>query len=286
MKKFKVTKENLLCDYCRWNEPNEVIKFLKMERDVDLTDDNGIYFRLAVKYKSPKMLNALIEYFEQTKLQGDINSMEYKTALYTLKQMLQQAVDMWESSPEIQEILDKYIPEDDSSDDEAKLSESEHSNGDEHQLADPAKVFDNKDPHTYSDIRKEGLEFLELLERNKDNPHLKILSIKKITLPEDLSDIQKVYKTLKTFLNTLHNVEMALGEFMEDKQKISAADMPLLRLNDLSEQCQTDLTSFLKNIETQSPYLLDYEHDERNSDEILLIGDIDLGSHENHLKEI
>lgn len=293
MKKFKVTKEHLLCNYCRWNEPDEVIKFLKTERDVDLTDDNGIYFRLAVKYRSTKMLNALIEYFEQTKLQGDINSMEYKTALYTLKQMLQQASDMWGTSPEIQEILDKYIPEGDSSDEEAKLTESEHSSDDEHHLAEPTRIFDKDYPHAYSGIREEGQKFLELLDQTKDNPHLKDLQTKKITLPKDLSNIQKVHHTLKNFLHILQNVEMALGELVEEKHRISQAETSLLILSELSERCQTDLTSFLKDIETQSPELLDYDSDDtdfdksfREEDGVPLAGDTATSSLEEHFKEI
>ena len=65
-------KEKLLSDYCRWDDSNSVIKLLKQNFIIDLTYNDGIYFRLSIKHNNIKMLNSLLQYYEQNN--GQIGS--------------------------------------------------------------------------------------------------------------------------------------------------------------------------------------------------------------------
>ena len=69
------------------------------------------------------MLNTLIKYYERNQLQGDSNSLEYKVAKHKLQQILQDAVNTFTPSKEIQELLEKYLPKEEDSDPEQELED-------------------------------------------------------------------------------------------------------------------------------------------------------------------
>lgn len=119
-------KEKLLSDYCRWDDTNSVIKLLKQNFIIDLTYNDGIYFRLSIKHNNIKMLNSLLQYYEQTSLKGDSNNLEYKVAKYKLQQILQDAVNTFTISKEIQEVLEKYLPKEEDVNSEQDLSDLEN----------------------------------------------------------------------------------------------------------------------------------------------------------------
>jgi hypothetical protein len=64
------------------------------------------------------MVNILLNYYQTAGLQGDRESMEYKEASYRLQKILEEAIDSFEVSPEIQESLNPYIATADSGDEQ------------------------------------------------------------------------------------------------------------------------------------------------------------------------
>jgi hypothetical protein len=118
-----IMKNIMLSDYCRWNQPDKVKKLLEDSgKDIDITYDDGNFFRLAISKSSTEILNTLLNHFETTKLTGDKESISYKAAHYKLREILEKIVDEVDISPEIQKILNKYLPTDDESSDEQDLS--------------------------------------------------------------------------------------------------------------------------------------------------------------------
>lgn len=113
-----------LSNYCRWNEDKGVSKVLNEYRDIDLTSENGIYFRLAIKHDNIKMIKILLEYYEKTQLQGDFDS-QYAIPLarQKLQTILQDAVKSFDISEEMQKVLSQYIPKEEDSDLEQELGD-------------------------------------------------------------------------------------------------------------------------------------------------------------------
>lgn len=112
-----------LSNYCSWDQTENLDRVLSQNTDIDLTYNDGIYFRLSIKHNSIKMLNSLLQYYEQNNLKGDSNSLEYKVAKYKLQQILQDAVNTFNPSKEIQEVLEKYLPKEADSDSEQELED-------------------------------------------------------------------------------------------------------------------------------------------------------------------
>ena len=120
---IKMEYNQLLSDYCRWNDNRSLLKLLKKHSDLDLTIEEGICFSFAIKHKNEDMLNTLLEYYEKTNLQCDHDSMEYKIAHYKLRQILQEAINSFDVSSEIQKSLNSYIITNEDSDDEQYLTD-------------------------------------------------------------------------------------------------------------------------------------------------------------------
>jgi len=104
-------KNILLSDYVSWDDTRKVSDMLNQHKDIDLTYDDGLYFKLSIKHNNIKILNSLLQHYEQTNLKGNSDSLEYKVAKYKLQQILQDAVNT--PSKEIQELLEKYLPKED-----------------------------------------------------------------------------------------------------------------------------------------------------------------------------
>jgi hypothetical protein len=115
---MKTRAEMELINYCRWNDDKGLIKVLEKYHDLDLTITDGLCFQLAIKHKNVNMVNILLNYYQTAGLQGDRESMEYKEASYRLQKILEEAIDSFEVSPEIQESLNPYIATADSGDEQ------------------------------------------------------------------------------------------------------------------------------------------------------------------------
>ena len=115
MKNKKINSE--ISDYCSLNKFEKAKEILKIcIGDIDLTYKNGIYFVFAIKYNNVDMLNTLLTYYENTQLQDSPYTLKYWTAVNKLQIILQDAVDTFDISEEIQMVLDKYLPNEEASD--------------------------------------------------------------------------------------------------------------------------------------------------------------------------
>lgn len=112
-----------LSNYCSWDQTENLDRILSQNVGIDLTYNNGIYFRLSIKHNNTKTLNSLLQYYEQTNLKGDFESIEYKVAKHKLQQILQDAINTFTPSKEIQEVLEKYLPKEEDSDSEQELED-------------------------------------------------------------------------------------------------------------------------------------------------------------------
>ena len=120
--------EELLFEDCRRNRIDQIKKILAENPDsIDVVYMNGYYFRFAISHNSVEMLNTLLQYFTDTKLQGSERDLDYKSAKYQLHNILQDVFDSSYPSAEIEEILSKYIStnegEENDTDREADLAE-------------------------------------------------------------------------------------------------------------------------------------------------------------------
>lgn len=107
-----INYNSMLCNSCRWNDNQGVIVLLNKNLNIDLTYSDGIYFRLALKYQNVDMLNTLLDYYEKTAMAGGYDSTEYQTAKHKLQDILEDAIKSYDTSEEIQKVLNKYIAED------------------------------------------------------------------------------------------------------------------------------------------------------------------------------
>lgn len=93
--------EHLLSQYCAWND----IAFVKgtlEHSNVDLTYDDGIYFKYAILYKNSEMLEVLLSYYRKEKLSSSYNSLEYRKAYANLHKLLEDVLDGFDQvSPEV-----------------------------------------------------------------------------------------------------------------------------------------------------------------------------------------
>lgn len=147
----------LLYDYCCWKNLNKIKQLFNMYPDyIDLTEDDGKAFGLAVSFKSTDLLNSLLDFYKETKLQGDVESKEYKVAYHTLQYMLENALNQYTSSPEIEEIIAQYIcePKDSESDDVSTAHEDFIFDHDEHRYSGSSE----QDSDTTFDLTTDNLK--------------------------------------------------------------------------------------------------------------------------------
>ncbi len=101
---------NLFFGYCCGNIPSKAEQLCKeYPNDIDLTYKDGQVFAICFAHDYVELLNVLIDFYKETKLQGDIDSKEYKVAYHTLQYILEEALDQTEPSKEIRAVIDQYI---------------------------------------------------------------------------------------------------------------------------------------------------------------------------------
>ena len=129
-----------LSNYCRWNNCASVTKFLDENGDIDMSYENGIYFKFAFKHNNNDMLDILLPYYyNQHNLDKPIEdySLEQKKSKQALLQVLEECVETYDLSKEMTEVLKKHsidLSNDDSDVDELEesfensiiISEKEH----------------------------------------------------------------------------------------------------------------------------------------------------------------
>lgn len=101
-----------LSNYISWEDTKEVKKLLEKESDIDLTYKEGLFFKLAIKHNNKELFNTLLEHFEKIQLkEKDIDSIEYKLLKYELRKILEEAIDSFEISEEMEKMLAPYLPQ-------------------------------------------------------------------------------------------------------------------------------------------------------------------------------
>lgn len=101
-----------LSNYISWEDTKEVKRLLERESDIDLTYKEGLFFKLAIKHDNKELLNTLLEHFEKIQLkEKDVDSIEYKLLKYELRKILEEAVDSFEISEEMEKVLAPYLPQ-------------------------------------------------------------------------------------------------------------------------------------------------------------------------------
>ena len=102
----------MLYNYVRWDDNKNVIKMLNNYPEIDLTHEGGICFQIAIKHNNKELLNTLLEHFEQIQLkEKEVDSIEYKLLKYELRKTLEEAVDSFEISEEMEKVLAPYLPQ-------------------------------------------------------------------------------------------------------------------------------------------------------------------------------
>jgi len=115
-----------LSNYCRWNQSENAIRIMNEDQNIDIKHKDGEVFLFAIENNNPTILNSLIKYYEKNQLKGDFESIEYKVAKHKLQQILQDAVNTFTPSKEIQEVLEKYLPKEEDVNSEQDLSDFEN----------------------------------------------------------------------------------------------------------------------------------------------------------------
>lgn len=103
-------KKDFLYDYCRMNKPELLAKILESSTEVmSITFEDGILFNIAISNKLYNVLNILLDYYKTTQLQSDTETIEYKLAQHKLTNILQEAINSYDISPTIQNLLKPYV---------------------------------------------------------------------------------------------------------------------------------------------------------------------------------
>ena len=99
---------SVLFHYCLWNKPDDIIKLLdKCPTNVDLLRDDGEYFNIALSKGYVEVFMVLMDYYEETMLQGDKDSAEYQLNRHNLQLVLS---DITENTELTEEIAERLIP--------------------------------------------------------------------------------------------------------------------------------------------------------------------------------
>lgn len=96
-----------LYNFCGWNDTKRVQELLDLFDDIDILYENGVFFDLAISKNNVEICKFLLSYFE-TK-QFPIKNSKYQEAREKLVEILENATDSVELSPEIKEVLSPYI---------------------------------------------------------------------------------------------------------------------------------------------------------------------------------
>lgn len=110
MKKARDINYIHLSDYITWNDYNLVTKELSQLIELDVLYDNGRFFKFAILENNYEIFEALLKYFKENQLNKyEINSEEYNNLNNQLIEILENAIDGVDISPEMQQVLSPYI---------------------------------------------------------------------------------------------------------------------------------------------------------------------------------
>lgn len=111
-----VLQELELFNECKNNDLHGVRSILQQNPKIDLTAGNGDDFLIVIKHNNAKILELLLNYYEDNVLKKQPDSLEYYKAKKKLQDILEDAIKSFDISEEIQSILDKHLEVDTDSD--------------------------------------------------------------------------------------------------------------------------------------------------------------------------
>ena len=100
--------DNQLSDFCRWNDSILVEKFLNDFKNLNVLHENGEMFRFAISKNNLEICNNLLRYFNSVQFLTKDNS-EYQNQKNKLCEVLEEAVEMYDISEEMKNILSPYV---------------------------------------------------------------------------------------------------------------------------------------------------------------------------------
>lgn len=109
-----------LYDFCRWNETEQVKQILNNFNDIDVLYEEGSFFSFAISKNNTEICSALLKYFNEVQFPIKENNYEYQLHKNKLYKVLQEAVDMYEFSEEMKQVLLPYIKFGDSENESSK----------------------------------------------------------------------------------------------------------------------------------------------------------------------
>ena len=104
-----------LYHYCRRNFTEKAIDILEKSKDIDILYEEGVFFRFAISKGNVEICKSLLEYFENK--QFPLKNKDYEEVKEKLTEILENAIDEVELSPEMQEVLRPYVNFDNSFED-------------------------------------------------------------------------------------------------------------------------------------------------------------------------
>lgn len=143
-----------LYDYCRWNQPDNLKKVLEnSSAKVDITFDDGQLFKTAISSGCVKILQTLLQYYEEHFLNSETLSKESVNLRVNFESILENAVDTYGATSEIKSLLEgkSYIAGNEESDeydnshsqDTVSLSDLDHYHDHEHDIEALGKQDDH-----------------------------------------------------------------------------------------------------------------------------------------------
>lgn len=97
-----------LYDFCRWNETQYVKSILSKYNNLDVLYEDGSLFSFAISKGNVEICRALLKYFDEVQFPNKENNYDYQLSKNKLRDIIQEAIDMYNPSEEVLEILPKY----------------------------------------------------------------------------------------------------------------------------------------------------------------------------------
>ena len=219
--------EHALFQYCSWDLTDRAVEAICTDQNLDLTYEDGIYFKLAIKNKNNEILKALLEKYYYTKLQ-DTYCTDYKISLNKLQDILVEASEICDIPLETQSLINEYIP----------------------------KVSQTSLDKTDDILRKnyftpyQGILDQQAIAIQKAKHTSYFNKLQTISLEPDLS---KIPVNLKTFRDNLYLIQQEVQKDIKEAPLSDSENLSLRALNWSLEGYWIYLNPLLKDMEAHSP---------------------------------
>jgi len=98
-------------EYLKDGKYDSVKKLLiKYPNKIDVLYKNGYYLRATIANNDTEMFSILLKYYEDTKLRGDIDNLDYKIAQYKLRGIINDILVTQDINDDIHTYIEKYYP--------------------------------------------------------------------------------------------------------------------------------------------------------------------------------